>query len=128
LLFLGGNFSTTVLFDTSNTLHSCQYQALHELLQFNKLMRSRLEWSGIKLLRSIFVFIDTQSWLRKGNESNEDMGSSLIDLSNPDAEAAELEPGDSVDFTIASIYNAVDYVRAIRKTSIFYYCMTKQRK
>ena len=62
------------------------------------------------MLRSILVFIDTQSWLRKGNESNEDIGSSLIDLSNSDAEAAELEPDDSVDSTLASIYNAVNYV------------------
>ena len=95
---------------TSSTLRSCQDHALHDLLQLDKLMRSRLEWSDIKLLRSILVFVDTQSWLCKGNESNEDMGSSLIHLSNPDAEAAELEPDDSVDSTLASIYDVVDYI------------------
>lgn len=55
------------------------------------------------MLRSILVFIDTQSWVNKGNE---DMGSSLVDLSNSDAED-ELEPDDS---TIVSIYCAVDYI------------------
>lgn len=86
-----------------STLHSCQDQALHDLLQLDQMMRSRLEWSDIKMLRSILVFIDTQSWLNKGNE---DMGSSLIDLSNSDAEG-ELEPDDS---TMASIYDTVDYI------------------
>ena len=64
---------------TPSTLRSCQEQALHDLLQLDQMMRSRLEWSDIKMLRSILVFIDTQSWVNKGNE---DMGSSLIDLSN----------------------------------------------
>ena len=69
----------------------------------DQMMRSRLEWSDIKMLRSILVLIDTQNWVNKGKE---DMGSSLIDLSNSDAEG-ELEPDDS---TIASIYGAVDYI------------------
>ena len=88
---------------TLSTLHSCQEQALHDMLQLDQMMRSRLDWSDIKMLRSILVFIDTQNWVNKGNES---MGSSLIGLSNSDAED-ELEPDDS---TIASIYGAVDYI------------------
>ena len=88
---------------TLSTLHSCQEQALRDLLQLDQMMRSILEWSDIKMLRSILVFSDTQNWVNKGNE---DMGSSLIDLSNSDAED-ELEPDDS---TIASIYGAVDYI------------------
>jgi len=85
---------------TPSIVCSCQDQALHDLLRLDQMMRSRLEWSDIKLLRSILVFIDTQSWVRNGN----DMGSSLIDLSSSDT---ELEPDDS---TMASIYDAVDYI------------------
>ena len=88
---------------TPSTLRSCQEQSLRDLLQLDQMMRSRLEWSDIKMLRSILVFIDTQNWVNKGNE---DTGSSLIDLSNSDAED-ELEPDDS---TIESIYSAVNYI------------------
>ena len=55
---------------TPSTLRSCQEQALHDLLQLDQMMRSRLEWSDIKMLRLILVFIDTQSWVNKGNEAS----------------------------------------------------------
>ena len=50
---------------TLSTLCSCQEQALRDLLQLDQMMRSRLEWSDIKMLRSILVFTDTQNWVKK---------------------------------------------------------------
>ena len=44
------------------TLKSCRDQALADLSHLEGKMRERLEWSDVKLLRAILVFLDTQTW------------------------------------------------------------------
>ena len=41
---------------------SCKDQALADVSRLEGKMRERLEWSDIKLLRAILVFLDTQTW------------------------------------------------------------------
>ena len=44
------------------TLRSCKDQALADLSRLEGKMHERLEWSDVKLLRAILVFLDTQTW------------------------------------------------------------------
>ena len=44
------------------SLKACADQALADVSQLEKKMRARLEWSDVKMLRAIFVLLDTQSW------------------------------------------------------------------
>ena len=41
---------------------SCQDQALADLKSLDGQMRAHLEWSNIDLMRSILLFLDTQTW------------------------------------------------------------------
>ena len=43
-------------------LESCKNQALADVRRLEENMRERLEWSDMKLLRAILVFLDTQTW------------------------------------------------------------------
>ena len=54
------NYSTEVL-------EKCQHQALRDLKLLEQNMRERLEWSDVKLMRNILVFIDTQGWQKKAS-------------------------------------------------------------
>ena len=44
------------------SLKSCKDQALADLSSLDQKMRVRLEWSDVDLMRSILLFLDTQSW------------------------------------------------------------------
>lgn len=43
----------------------CATHALNDLMKLNTAMRSRLEWSDVEMMRSILVFLDTQSWCKR---------------------------------------------------------------
>lgn len=43
-------------------LRSCKKQALVDVSRLEGKMRERLEWSDVKLLRAIMVFLDTPTW------------------------------------------------------------------
>ena len=62
-------------YDT-RTLEYCEEQALADLKELDLKMRDRLEWSDVKLLRSILVFIDTQGWQAKSSSTSGDMSDS----------------------------------------------------
>lgn len=49
----------------SVTLESCKKQALADLERLNRTMQQRLEWSDVKLLRALIVFLETQSWIKR---------------------------------------------------------------
>ena len=61
-------------YDT-RTLEHCKEQALADLKQLDLKMRDRLEWSDVKLLRSILLFciIDTQGWQVKSSSTDTGM-------------------------------------------------------
>ena len=44
------------------TIATCKHQVLSDLTNLDDKMRSRLEWSDLKVLRSILLIIDTQNW------------------------------------------------------------------
>ena len=62
-------------YDT-RTLEHCKEQALADLKQLDLKMRDRLEWSDVKLLRSILLFIDTQGWQVKSSRTDTGMSDS----------------------------------------------------
>ena len=47
---------------TDNMFTQCSCQALSDLQKLDGKMKERLEWTDVKLLRSILVFLDTRSW------------------------------------------------------------------
>ena len=44
------------------TVTTCKHQVLSDLTNLDDKMSSRLEWSDLKVLRSILLIIDTQNW------------------------------------------------------------------
>ena len=44
------------------TVATCKHQVLSDLTNLDDKMRSRLEWSDLKVLRLILLIIDTQNW------------------------------------------------------------------
>ena len=46
-----------------DNLKACATQALADVQRLEEKMRARLEWSDVRMLRTILVFLDTKSWL-----------------------------------------------------------------
>lgn len=64
----GNEYQGVILkhFDDEDTvLEFCKNQASADVLRLEEKMRERLEWSDIKLMRAILVFLDTQTWRRR---------------------------------------------------------------
>ena len=51
---------------SSKSLDQCSAHAKADLARLDTKMRERLQWSDMKLLRSILVFLDTRSWVSHG--------------------------------------------------------------
>ena len=47
---------------TPTTLQTCAAEALADINRLDEKMRARLEWSDVKMLRAILVFLDTHIW------------------------------------------------------------------
>lgn len=56
---------TALLSYTNDTIEWCKRQALSDLQRLTDNMLKRLEWSDMKLLRGLLVFLDTQSWMKR---------------------------------------------------------------
>ena len=54
------------------TTKACQDQALADLKSLDDKMRTRLEWSDVDMMRSILLFLNTQSWQGSERSSNDD--------------------------------------------------------
>jgi len=54
-----------------STIKTCQDQVLADLKSLDKRMHTRLEWSGVDFLRSVLLFLNTQSWQSKEPEPEE---------------------------------------------------------
>ena len=50
----------------------CKKEALADLKRVEVNMRQCLEWSDVKLLRALLVFIETQSWIKKSTTDADD--------------------------------------------------------
>lgn len=67
---------------------------MSDLKRLDEKMRDRLEWSDVKMLRSILVFIDTQGWQA---------------TSSPTLESDEVLSDDHLD----NIKSAIDYIVSV---------------
>ena len=47
---------------TDDMLAQCSHQALADLQKLDGKMRERLEWTDVKFLQSILVYLDTHNW------------------------------------------------------------------
>ncbi|KAL5506170.1 hypothetical protein EMCRGX_G007757 [Ephydatia muelleri] len=62
-------YQGSVLKDFKQSIQQkCAQDALNDLTALEEKMRERLAWSDTKLLRSLFVFLETQSWMKRSGE------------------------------------------------------------
>ena len=54
-----------------SVLDQCSKSALTDLRKLDQEMKTRLEWSDVELLRSILIFLDTQSWVQSEDAESE---------------------------------------------------------
>ena len=47
---------------SDSALRHCKDQALADVSRLESKMQERLEWSDVKLLRAVLIFLDTQTW------------------------------------------------------------------
>lgn len=56
---------TVLLSYDDATIQQCKQEALSGLKRLTENILKWLEWSDMKLLRALLVFVDTQSWMKK---------------------------------------------------------------
>ena len=67
-------YQGTVLMDYSDAaIDHCKQEALSDLKRLTANILSRLQWSDMKLLRALLVFIETQSWMKKASTESCDL-------------------------------------------------------
>ena len=97
------------------TTNTCADQALADLKPLDDQMRACLEWSDVELMRSVLLFVDTQSWQSTEESSTDDDCLSEIKsalLSITDAFCAPLEAkGADLTSILDEIEDIVDYAR-----------------
>ena len=63
----------------STSMQHCKTEALADLTRLEENLRHRLEWSDFSLLRSLLVFVETQSWMKRSS-SEEDGDVSMLEV------------------------------------------------
>ena len=53
-------------------LSKCTTAALADLHKLEQNIRERLEWSDLRFLRCVSIFLDTQSWIKRDESSMSD--------------------------------------------------------
>ena len=99
---------------TGNTTKMCADQALADLKSLDDQMRARLEWSDLELMRSILLFIDTQSWQESEGSSDDDrlseIKSALVSITEVFRAPLEAKSADLTSI-LDEIEDIVDYTR-----------------
>ena len=99
---------------TGNTTKMCADQALADLKSLDDQMRARLEWSDLELMRSILLFIDTQSWQESEGSSDDDrlseIKSALVSITEVFRAPLEAKSADLTSI-LDEIEDIVDYAR-----------------
>ena len=63
------SYQGSVLKDFKQSLQQkCAQDALHDLTALEEKMKKCLAWSDTKLLRSLLVFLEIQSWMKRSGE------------------------------------------------------------
>lgn len=115
----------------TKTLECCKEQALADMKQLDLKMKDRLEWSDMKLLRSILLFIDTQRWQMKSSRTYTGMSDSYdSEEDDPDGIKSALEsitsafrnPLEGEGVNLSSLYDEIEEVvdHAKRYLSVCY--------
>ena len=60
-----------VLQNYDATFEQCKGQVLADVERLQSKVKERLEWFDTDLLRALLVFLETQNWLRKGDNEDE---------------------------------------------------------
>lgn len=98
---------------SSRILQECAKHALADLRRLDEEMRSRLEWSDVQMLRSILVFLDTQSWCKRADSEDDDLDE--INAAVEYITSHFREPLEAAGTTLSSIRDeieeVVDYAR-----------------
>lgn len=98
---------------SASLLQQCATQALADLKRLDSAMRNRLEWSDVEMLRSILVFLDTQSWCKSGDSESDELEE--INAAVEYITTHFREPLEAVSMNISSIRDEieeiVDYAR-----------------
>ena len=87
----------TLLRYNEAAIQFCADQASADLNRLDESMRDRLEWSNMKMLRALMVYLDSQGW--SANEVDRSM------MENSDADSEDTE-----DFVLQNILKAADYI------------------
>ena len=87
----------TLLRYNEAAIQFCADQASADLNPLDESMRDRLEWSNMKMLRALMVYLDSQGW--SANEVDRSM------MENSDADSEDTE-----DFVLQNILKAADYI------------------
>ena len=62
-------YQGSILKDFKQSLQQkCAQDALHDLTALEEKMKERLAWFDTKLIRSLLVFLETKSWMRRSGE------------------------------------------------------------
>lgn len=80
---------------STRTLESCRDQAMKDLKCLDESMRDWLEWSDVKMLRSILVFLDTQGWQIKAS-----CPATSSDSDEPEADDGLSEIKSAIEFIV----------------------------
>ena len=86
---------------STEVLEQCQHQALRDLKLLEQNMHERLEWSDVKLMRNILIFIDTQ-----GRQKKESLGSNTTNASESESDHAD-------DDGLSEITSALDNIVSV---------------
>lgn len=97
------------------TTKTCADQALANLKSLDDQMRARLQWSDVDLMRSILLFLDTQSWQDSEGSSTDDdrlceIKSALLSITNIFRAPLEAKGADLTSI-LDEIEDIVDYAR-----------------
>lgn len=102
-------------FSDTSTIKTCADQVLTDLRSLNNKMRARLEWSDVDLLRSILLFLDTQSWqLSDGTPSDDDrlskVKSAVVSIIDAFRTPLEAKGGDLTSI-LDEVEEVIDYAK-----------------
>ena len=94
-------------------IESCKRQALADIKRLDEQMRNRLEWSDLDFLRSVLVFLDTQSWDNSDDDKSEIQAAltCIIEVFCPPLEAKGVDLSSIIDELTEAIEHVNTYLR-----------------
>ena len=79
-------YQGVVLQNFDSTLEQCKKHVMNGICRLKQKIKKRLEWSDIQLMRSVLVFLETQSWQKSHSDDCSDDCDEILDLDDHFAE------------------------------------------